>query len=253
MKPARRANRGGPVVASKSKKIDSENEVSAKSSSSAESSLNSSNSHRKGKRQPLGLLSATNMGNSPVSQTGLEVDEEPRKEALFSPPRPPRRLTARGNKQATAIVSVKGAAVLSPATSHTSEEALKKTRGRPKKITASSSSSVQSSVSSSAEYKAPESDTAGSSIASPPPKLRERRSSRRTDSVKTTVTGGEDSSVSSCYSPVKKKTLKQQKLVAVQESPSERKSVRLATEKKKKELAKDSPAAKPTVKPTRKR
>ena len=158
MIPQRRAKRGV-----ESKKIDSVSEVSAKSSSSAESSLDLSNSSRRGKRQPLGLLSTEiNMDNATKDQlTDLEVEK-------------------------------------------------KKSRvSEPKMVnTASSSSSVQSQ--SSAESKAPESDAAELSIAmsSPPQKLREPRSSRQFDPVKTTVTGGEDSSDSSCYIPIMKKSSK---------------------------------------------
>ena len=73
MIPQRRAKRGV-----ESNKIDSVSEVSAKSSSSAESSLNLSNSNRRGKRQPLGLLSTEiNMDNATKDQlTDLEVEKK---------------------------------------------------------------------------------------------------------------------------------------------------------------------------------
>ena len=163
MIPQRRAKRGV-----ESKKIDSVSEVSAKSSSSAESSLDLSNSNRRGKRQPLGLLSTKiNMDNATKDQlSDLEVEEKPREEA-----------------------------------------ATKKSRvSEPKMVnTTSSSSSVQ--IRSSAESKAPESDAAESSIAMRSPSLKsgERRSSRQ---FGVTVTGGEDVSDSSDYIPITKKTKK---------------------------------------------
>ena len=208
MIPERRAKRGV-----ESKKIDSVSEVSAKSSSSAESSLDFSISNRRGKRQPLGLLSTkTNMDNATKDQlSDLEVEEKPREEA-----------------------------------------ATKKSRvSEPKMVnTTSSSSSVQ--IRSSAESKAPESDAAESSIAMRSPSLKsgERRSSRQ---FGVTVTGGEDVSDSSDYIPITKKKLNQQKLFVVQESSKVRRSPRLATLKKRKELSKDTPAPTLTYPASRKR
>ena len=98
-----------------------------------------------------------------------------------------------------------------------------------------------------------ESGAAELSIAGPSLKSGERRSNMRSNSMKTTVTGEDDSSDSSCYIPIKKKKLNQQKLVVVQESSNVRISPRLATLKKRKELAKASQVSKPTVQSTRKR
>jgi hypothetical protein len=282
------------------RQFESENEVSAKSSSSAESSeLETSN--QKIKRKPLGLLSGvTNMGNTSLtsqteklsqSQQDSEVDDEPRKELLFSPPRnvrgktnkqsavkgkvesssssclssPPQKLRMRGNKQvftkkpaapsgvessASSQQSPMVSPLMSPRppSSQSSVASLPpKPRGRPKKTAAveSSASSILSS---------PQSVGSKKSDAIEP---QTRRSSRRHDSVKTTVTGGAtESSVSSCYSPVKKKSLKQQKLEAIQDSPGQRKSVRLASSEKtkqKEEVVVEKTPKQTPKQPTRKR
>ena len=291
MRPAPRTRRGLVML----RQFETENEVSAKSSSSAESSeLETSN--QKNKRKPLGLLSVvSNMGNSPTkklpqSQPDSEVDDEPRKELLFSPPHsvkgktnkqstvkgkvessgsscqssPPQKLRMRGNKQvftkkpAAAPSGVESSAssqqspmvspLLSPrppsSQSSVASSLPSKPRGRPKKATAVVDSSASSILSSPQSGGSKKPDAVQSQT---------KRSSRRNDSVKTTATGGAtESSVSSCYSPViKKKSLKQQKLEAIQDSPGQRKSVRLASERTKE---KEEVVAKKTpVPPARKR
>ena len=95
-----------------------------------------------------------------------------------------------------------------------------------------------------------ESDAAELSIAGPTLKSGERRSNRRSNSMKTTVTGGEDSSDSSCYIPIMKKSSKKVTF-AYFNLPSKRKTNCLTEVRK--ELAKASPVSKSTVQSTRKR